>query len=74
MAYGIDGRLSAEQISVISGAHREWCELRSIDPQSSHGLDAARGMTTLYQSGKIWRHELVAYSCAEQVKRPASSA
>ena len=69
MVHGIDGRLSPEQMNIIAGAHREWCDARSIDPQSGHGLDAARAMMVMYQSGKIWRHELVAYGTgmAEEV-------
>lgn len=61
MVHEIDGRLSPEQMNIIAGVHREWCDARSIDPQSGHGLDAARAMMVMYQSGKIWRHELVAY-------------
>lgn len=56
-----EGRLSLEQLSVISGAQREWCEQRSIDPEGGRGLDVARAMTAMYRNGMIWQHELVAY-------------
>jgi hypothetical protein len=69
MVHGIDGRLSPEQMNIIAGAHREWCDARSIDPQSGHGLDAAKAMMVMYQSGKIWRHELVAYGAGDQELR-----
>ena len=56
------GRASLEQRSVIKAALCEWCEQRAVDPEGMLGLDALRAMTAMYQSGKIWRHELLDYA------------
>ena len=61
MANGADGRFSKEEISTIRAAHQEWCQARSIEPESKEGFDAATAMIAMFQSGKIWKHELMTY-------------
>ena len=62
MVNGIDGRFSKEEIGTIREAHQQWCQERSIEPRSKEGVDAATAMIAMYQSGKIWKHELMSYS------------
>lgn len=52
---------SHEQTSVVSDALIEWCAQNSIDPEGPRGRAVAHAMNAMYQSGKIWRHELMAY-------------
>ncbi|MCF6371324.1 hypothetical protein [Rhizobium halophilum] len=61
MANGSDGRFSTDEIQTIWEAHREWCAERAIKPDSTDGEEAAAAMLSMYKSGKIRKHELVAW-------------
>ena len=62
MTNGSDGRFAKEEVNTIRAAHQQWCQEHLVEPQSQDGLDAAAAMIAMYQSGKIWKHELVSYN------------
>nr|CAD6438766.1 hypothetical protein REQ54_04742 [Rhizobium sp. Q54] len=68
MTNGSDGRFATEEVNTIRAAHQQWCQEHLVEPQSEDGLEAAAAMLAMYQSGKIWKHELV--SC-DPASRPS---
>nr|CAD6437862.1 hypothetical protein REQ54_04309 [Rhizobium sp. Q54] len=74
MTNGSDGRFAKEEVSTIRAAHQQWCQEHLVEPQSKDGLDAAAAMIAMYQSGKIWKHELVSYNPGSRSSPPDLSA
>lgn len=61
MSNGSDGRFTRDEIKKIWEAHREWCDKHAVQPNSIHGEEAAAAMLSMFKSGMMRKHELVAW-------------